>query len=145
MKQKKTALPKVDSIEKKYFLIDAKDKVLGRLASNAAIILMGKHKPSWTPFLDTGDFVIIINAEKVKFTGKKLMEKLYYRHSGYLGGLKKETAFSLLQKSPETVIFHAIKGMLPQNHLGRKMIKKLKVYKGSEHLHQAQKPVLMEF
>ncbi|MCL5408927.1 MAG: 50S ribosomal protein L13 [Candidatus Omnitrophica bacterium] len=145
MRQKKTFLPKVESIEKKYFLIDAKDKVLGRLATNVATILMGKHKPLWTPFLDTGDFVIIINAEKVKFTGKKLLEKAYYRHSGYLGGLKKETAFSLLQKNPETVIFHAVKGMLPKNHLGRKMLKKLKVYKGPEHLHQAQKPALLEF
>ena len=145
MKQKKTALPKIENIEKKYFLMDAKNRILGRLASNAATILMGKHKPLWTPFLDTGDFVIIINAEKVRFTGKKLTEKTYYRHSKYPGGLKKETAFSLLQKSPETVIIHAVKGMLPKSRLGNKMIKKLKVYKGPEHLHQAQKPVTLEF
>ncbi len=145
MKQKKTALPKIGTMEKKYFVVDAKDKILGRLASNVAIILMGKHKPMWTPFLDTGDFVIIVNAEKVKLTGKKLVEKIYYKHSGYLGGLKKATASFLLQKSPETVILHAVKGMLPKNHLGNKMIKKLKVYRGAEHLQQAQKPVLLEF
>jgi len=145
MKQQKTPLPKVESMEKQYFLVDAKNKTLGRLASNVAKVLLGKNKACYTPFLDTGDFVIVVNASKIKLTGKKLMEKTYHRHSGYPGGLRQETAFSLLQKSPETVIKLAVKGMLPKNKLGAKMLKKLKIYKDVEHLNKAQKPVVLEF
>ena len=136
----KTKVPKKEEVERKWYLVDAKDKILGRLASKIATILMGKHKPTWAPHIDTGDFVVVVNAEKIKVTGKKLADKKYYRHSGYLGGLKEETLYSLLQKSPETVIKLAVKGMLPHNKLGRKMLKKLKVYRGPEHPHQAQKP-----
>jgi large subunit ribosomal protein L13 len=145
MKQQKTPLPKIEGMEKKYFLVDAKNKTLGRLASNIAKVLIGKNKECYTPFLDTGDFVVVVNADKIKLTGKKLVEKTYHRHSGYPGGLREETALSLLQKSPETIIRHAVKGMLPKNRLGDKMLKKLKVYRGIEHLHQAQKPIVLEF
>lgn len=135
---------KENQIERKWYLVDVKDKILGRFASEIAVILMGKNKPIWSPHLDTGDFVVVINAEKVKVTGKKLTDKKYYRHSGYPGGLKEETLSSLLQKSPETVIKLAVKGMLPHNKLGREIIKKLKVYKGSEHPHESQKPLRLE-
>lgn len=129
---------------KEWFLIDAEGQILGRLASNIAKILMGKHKPTYTRNIDTGDYVIVVNAEKIKVTGKKLTDKIYYRHSGYLGGLKEETLMSLLTKKPEKVIELAVKGMLPKNKLGRKMIKKLKVYRGPEHPHQAQNPKLLK-
>ncbi len=145
MKTQKTPVPNGNTkIEKNFYLVDASNKTLGRLASNIAKILLGKHKSCWVPYEDTGDFVIVINAEKVKVTGKKIADKVYYRHSGYLGGLKKETFMSLMQKSPETIIKHAVKGMLPHNRLGRKLLKKLKVYRGPEHPHQAQKPVVLE-
>ncbi|MCM8759179.1 MAG: 50S ribosomal protein L13 [Candidatus Omnitrophica bacterium] len=145
MKAQKTPVPdKKTKIEKKFYLIDATGKTLGRLASNIANILLGKHKACYVPYADTGDFVIVINAEKVKLTGKKITDKVYYRHSGYLGGLKKETFLSLLQKSPETIIEHAVKGMLPHNRLGRKLLKKLKVYRGPNHPHEAQQPVALE-
>ncbi|HPP29349.1 MAG TPA: 50S ribosomal protein L13, partial [bacterium] len=123
----RTAVAKKQDIERKWYLIDASDKTLGRLASKVAKILMGKNKSVWTPNVDTGDFVVIVNASKVKVTGRKLDDKTYYRHSGYLGGLKKETLRSLMDRKPETVVTLAVRGMLPKTKLGRQMIKKLKV------------------
>ncbi len=140
----KTYMAKPGEIEGKWYILDAADKPLGRLASQAAQILIGKHKPEYTPHVDTGDHVIIINAEKVVLTGKKRQQKLYYRHSGYPGGLKKVDYATLLQKKPERAVYAAVKGMLPQNRLGRKMLKKLRVYSGSDHPHQAQKPEFWE-
>lgn len=129
--------------EGKWLIIDAEDKVLGRLASVVAYHLRGKHNPMYTPHADTGDSVIVINAEKIKLTGRKWDQKNYYRHSGYLGGLKTITAKHLLGKKPEDLIRFAVKGMLPKNSLGRKLFKKLKVYTGTEHPHEAQQPVVM--
>ncbi len=126
--------------DKKWWLVDAEDKVLGRLASEVANVLRGKNKAIFTPHVDTGDFVVVINAEKVKLTGNKWSQKMYHRHSGYIGGLKSISAEDLLKKKPEALIHHAVKGMLPKNRLGRKMIKKLKVYSGQEHPHEAQQP-----
>ncbi len=131
-------------IEKKWYVVDASGKVLGRLANKIAVILMGKHKPTYTPHVDTGDYVIVVNAEKVVLTGKKLDQKKYYRHSGYPGGLKELTARQMFEKHPEKVVYLAVKRMLPKNKLGRKMLKKLKVYAGPEHPHQAQKPEPLE-
>jgi len=139
-KSNKTFLPKKEAIEKKWWLIDAEGIVLGRLATKIANILRGKEKPTYTPFFDTGDFVIVVNADKVKLTGKKEEQKMYYRHSGYLGGLKEISFKHMMAKHPERVITHAIRGMLPKNKLNRKILKKLKVYPGSEHKHEAQKP-----
>jgi len=139
-----TSTIKGNKIERKWYLIDAKDKILGRIATKIATILIGKNKPIWSPNIDTGDFVIVINAEKIKVTGKKLSDKKYYKHSGYIGSLKEVPLSSLLNKSPETVIKLAVKGMLPKNKLGRKMIKKLKVYKGEKHPHASQNPILLE-
>jgi len=136
----KTYFPKKGEREVKWYLIDAQDKALGRLSATISTILTGKNKPSYTPFLDMGNFVIVINAAKVKLTGKKLKQKVYYRHSGYPGGLKATRAEELMAKAPERVIRLAVWGMLPKNKLGRALIKKLKVYAGSEHPHQAQKP-----
>lgn len=131
---------KEDTQNKKWFLIDAEDVVLGRLASKIATILRGKHKPTYSPHMDVGDFVIVINAEKVKLTGNKLTQKVYTRYSGYPDGLRKEVAHRLLDRKPTEVVRHAILGMLPHNRLGRQMGKKLKVYAGPEHPHQAQCP-----
>jgi large subunit ribosomal protein L13 len=139
----KTFLPEIKSIERKWFVVDAQDQVLGRLASRVASVLMGKEKPCYTDFLDTGDFVVVINAEKVRLTGKKLEQKSYYSHSGYPGGLKEISARDLLQKRPEKLVESAVKGMLPKTKMGSKMFRKLKVYKGDEHPHQAQKPELL--
>ena len=136
----KTFLPKVSEIEKNWYLVDAEDQVLGRMASAIAVVLMGKDKPHYTSFLDTGDFVVVVNAEKIRLTGNKLDEKLYRSHSGYPGGLKEISARDLLKKHPERLIQNAVKGMLPKNKLGKKMFKKLKVYRGSEHPHEAQRP-----
>ncbi len=136
----KTPLPKVNEIERKWYVVDASGKTLGRLASQIAIRLRGKHKPIFTPHLDTGDFIIVINAEKIRLTGKKLDQKKYYRHSGYMGGLKTRTAKQMLEKKPEDVIRLAVKRMLPKNRLGRKQLKKLKIYSGPNHPHQAQNP-----
>ena len=136
----KTYVPKKEEHEAKWYLIDAQGKVLGRLSATIATILTGKNKPSYTPFLDMGDFVIVINASKVKLTGKKLKNKVYYRHSGYPGGLKETRAEELKAKAPEKMIRLAVWGMLPKNKLGKALLKKLKVYTGSEHPHQAQKP-----
>lgn len=137
---KKTYSAKKSDITRNWHIIDAEDAVLGRMASKVAHILKGKHKPIYTPSIDTGDHVVIINAEKVKLTGKKLENKIYWRHSGYTGGIKSRTAGDIMEKSPEKVIRHAIAGMLPKNTIGRKMIKKLKVYAGPDHPHKAQQP-----
>jgi len=135
-----TFIAKKDEIERNWVLVDARDKVLGRLAADVASILRGKTKPAYTPHADVGDFVVIINAGKVILTGRKLEQKTYYRHSGYMGGLKSRTARQLMEKNPEEIIRHAVKGMLPKNSLGRSMFKKLKVYAGETHPHEAQKP-----
>lgn len=135
-----TRFTKKDEVERNWYIVDASDKVLGRLASRIATYLRGKHKPQFTPNVDTGDFVIVINAEKVRLTGNKLEQKVYYHHTGYPGGIKAETAKSRIKRKPEQMIIDAVWGMLPKNRLGRKMIKKLKVYRGSEHPHHAQKP-----
>ena len=136
----KTYYAKPNEVEREWLLIDAEDQVLGRVASKAAQILKGKHKPQYTPHVDTGDFVVVINADKIRVTGVKATDKEYYRHSGYPGGLKCETFQEAMEKHPERVIEHAVKGMLPKNTLGRAMAKKLKVYAGAEHPHMAQKP-----
>jgi len=135
-----TYMAKANEVDRKWYIIDAAGQTLGRLASEAAAIMRGKHKPQFTPHVDTGDFVIIINAEKIRLTGKKLQTKKYYRHSGYPGGLKVATAGDLLEKRPERVLEHAVHGMLPKNRLGEKLKLKLKVYAGSEHPHAAQQP-----
>jgi large subunit ribosomal protein L13 len=136
----KSYVPKPDEIRREWVVMDASDKVLGRLATEVARLLRGKHKPDFTPFLDTGDFVVVVNAERVRFTGNKLEDKKYYRHSGRPGSLKVETARERIEKYPERVIQAAVWGMLPKNRLGRKLLRKLKVYAGPEHPHQAQQP-----
>lgn len=136
----KTLIPKVKEIKHEWVLIDAKDQVLGRLASVIAKRLRGKHKPDFTPHLNTGDYVVVINADKVKLTGKKWDNKLYYKHTGYLGHLKTFTAKEMLKRHPENLIKLAVKRMLPKNKLGAKLLKKLKIYTGTEHPHQAQMP-----
>jgi len=136
----KTFVPKKDEIEKKWWLVNAEGKILGRLATKIAILLRGKNKPQFSNFLDTGDFVIVINAERVSVTGRKLEKKEYYSHSQYPGGLKTEVLKELLEKKPEEAIKRAVWGMIPKNKLGRAVYKKLKVYRGSEHPHQAQNP-----
>ena len=140
-----TYMAKPQEIERKWYVIDAEGKTLGRLASEAASILRGKNKPVFTPHMDTGDYVIIINAEKVEVTGKKRKEKIYKRHTGYPGGLREITFEKLQAKDPEEIIRHAVKGMMPNGKLGRQMYKKLKVYAGPEHRHAAQKPEVWEF
>ncbi len=140
----KTPLPKADQIERKWYVVDASGKVLGRLATQIAMRLRGKHKPEYTPHLDTGDFIIVVNAEKVKLTARKLDQKKYYRHSGYLGGLKERTARQMLNDKPEEVIRLAVKRMLPKNKLARHQLKKLKIYRGPEHRHEAQRPEPLE-
>jgi large subunit ribosomal protein L13 len=136
----RTFVPKEGEITRDWVVMDASDQVLGRLATEAARILRGKHKPDFTPYLDTGDFVVIVNAEKVRLTGAKFDQKVYYRHSGRPGSLKSETARERLEKYPERVIQAAVWGMLPKNRLGRKLLRKLKVYAGPEHPHEAQQP-----
>lgn len=128
------------NIQRKWYVVDAEGMVLGRLATQVASILRGKHKPTYTPHVDTGDYVIILNADKVVLTGNKLDQKIYYRHTGYPGGLRETTARNMIAKKPEFVVQEAIRGMLPHNSLGRAMIKKLKVYAGATHEHQAQQP-----
>ena len=132
------------TIERKWYVVDAADQTLGRLASQVASVLRGKNKPTYTPSMDTGDYVIVVNADKIKVTGKKLDQKIYYRHSDYVGGMKETTLKELLAKKPEDVINFAVKGMLPKGPLGRQMIKKLHVYAGPEHNHAAQKPEVLE-
>ncbi len=137
----KTFIPKEDNIERIWYIVNAEDKALGRLASKVATILRGKHKPIYVPHADVGDYVIVINAAKVRLTGKKLEQKVYYHYSGYPGGLKETHLSDLMKKNPEEVIKRAVKGMLPKNKLGRKMLTKLKVYQDKEHHQEAQKPV----
>lgn len=141
----KTPTVKAEDIEHQWHVVDASGQVLGRLASRVAHMLRGKHKPTFSPHLDTGDHVIVINASKVVVTGKKAAQKTYYRHSGYPGGLKRVSYERIFAKSPERMVRMAIKGMLPHNTLGRKMFRKLKVYDGPEHPHAAQKPVSLEW
>ena len=140
----KTYMASPSTIERKWYVIDATGHTLGRLSSEVAKILRGKNKPTFTPHIDTGDYVIIVNADKIAVTGKKLDQKVYYRHSAYVGGLKQETLRQKLDKKPEDVLVHAIKGMLPKGPLGREMLKKLHVYAGPEHEHAAQKPEVLE-
>jgi large subunit ribosomal protein L13 len=140
----KTFTARPAEIEREWLLIDAEGQVLGRLASTVAMLLRGKHKPIYTPHVDTGDHVVIINAAKVRLTGRKLQNKVKYRHSGYPGGLKATKIEKLMQTRPESVIRDAVRGMLPKNPLGRRMLGKLKVYPGSDHPHQAQKPRRVE-
>ena len=140
----KTYVPKQDEIEKAWYVIDAKDKVLGRVAAEAARLLRGKHKPQYTPYLDCGDHVIIINAEKARVTGNKYNDKMYYRHSGYVGGLSETSYAEMLAKHPARAMFLAVKGMLPHNRLGRKLTTNVRVYAGPEHPHTAQQPTVHE-
>lgn len=139
----KTFTAKPDLVKRKWYLVDASDKTLGRLASRIAHILRGKHKPEFTPNVDTGDYIIVVNAEKIHVTGNKAKDKVYYRHSGYPGGLKTITFEKLLAKAPERILTLAVKGMLPKGPLGYAMLKKLKVYAGGEHHHSAQQPELL--
>ena len=139
-----TYMPSAANIERKWYVVDASGLTLGRLSSEVAKILRGKNKPIYTPFMDTGDYVIIINADKIAVTGKKMDQKVYRHHTGYIGGLKEVTLKKMLETKPTEVVRHAVKGMLPKNALGRKMMKKLRVYAGSEHGHEAQKPEVLE-
>lgn len=141
----KTFIADPATVGKKWYVVDATDMTLGRLASEVAKVLRGKNKPEFTPFLDMGDYVIVINAEKIKVTGKKLDQKIYYKHSDYVGGMKETTLREQLAKKPESVVEMAVKGMLPKGPLGRKMYTKLFVYAGPEHKHAAQKPEVLTF
>lgn len=141
----KSFIQNPNQVERKWFVVDAKGQTLGRLASQVAAVLRGKHKPTFTPHVDCGDFVIVINCDQVKLTGKKLDKKMYRWHTGYLGHLRERTAREMLNTKPERVVELAIKGMLPKNTLGRQMGKKLKVFRGAEHNHQAQKPETLTF
>jgi large subunit ribosomal protein L13 len=136
----KTYLAPVNEIEKKWYVVDAKDKILGRLATEIASRLRGKHKPTFSPFIDNGDFIIVTNADKIQLTGKKWDDKKYYRHTGWMGGIKETTAKELLEKHPTDLVTKAVKGMLPKNKIGRAQLKKLKVYSGGDHPHAAQQP-----
>ncbi|MBN2061727.1 MAG: 50S ribosomal protein L13 [Deltaproteobacteria bacterium] len=140
----KTYVAKEHEIEKKWYLVNAEGRILGRLATQIALRLRGKHRPVFTPHADTGDFIVVVNAEKISMTGKKWDEKKYYRHSGYPGGLKTITAKKLLEKKPEEIIRMAVKRMLPKNSLGTRQLKKLKIYAGSNHPHEAQNPENLE-
>jgi large subunit ribosomal protein L13 len=139
----KTISAKFEPDSRKWVLVDAKDRVLGRLATQIAMRLRGKHLPSFSPHVDTGDFVVVVNAEKVRLTGRKWDQKTYYRHTGYMGGIKATTARKMNQEHPERLIRFAVWGMLPKNRLGRKLLKKLKIYRGAEHPHEAQQPALL--
>ena len=136
----KTYHTPVEEIERKWYVVDAEGKVLGRLASEIATRLRGKHKPNFSSHMDVGDFIVVVNAEKVKLTGNKLADKMYYHHSGYIGGLREQTAKEVLEKKPEELLKSAVKGMLSKSNLGRQQFKKLKVYAGSDHPHAAQQP-----
>ena len=140
----KTYLAPVNEIEKKWYVVDAENKVLGRLASEIASRLRGKHKPTFSPFMDNGDFIIVTNADKVMLTGNKMDDKKYYRHTGYMGGIKEASAKELLEKHPTQLVAKAVKGMLPKNKLGRAQLKKLKVYAGATHPHAAQQPEALD-
>ena len=141
----KTYMANPDKIERKWYVVDAEGCTLGRLASEVAKVLRGKNKPEYTPHIDTGDYVIVVNADKIKVTGKKLDQKIYYHHSDYVGGMKETTLREMMAKKPEKVVELAVKGMLPKGPLGRAMIKKLHVYAGAEHANQAQKPEVLTF
>ena len=140
----KSFMASPSTIERKWYVVDATDHTLGRLSAEIANVLRGKKKPIFTPHIDTGDYVIVVNADKIKVTGKKLEQKIYYNHSDYVGGMKETTLKEMLQKKPEYVIRHAVKGMLPKGPLGREMMTKLHVYAGAEHPHAAQKPEVLE-
>ncbi len=140
----KTYTTKKDDIERQWFVVDATDQTLGRMSSQIASILRGKHKPIFSPHMDTGDYVIVVNAEKIHVTGNRLDEKMYHHHSGYPGGLRSRTLRQMLASKPEEVIYEAVRRMLPKNNLGRHMLKKLKVYAGPEHPHEAQQPAALE-
>ncbi len=140
----KTYSAKKETVVRDWYLVNADGKVLGRLAAEIARRLRGKHKPVYTPHVDTGDFIVVVNADKISFTGKKLTDKIYYHHTGYPGGLKSTTAGKMLEEKPEEVLLGAVRGMLPKNSLGRQMLKKLKVYKGDKHPHKAQMAELLE-
>lgn len=140
----KTFSPKAAEIRRDWFLVDAEGQTLGRLATELALRLRGKHKPQYTPHVDMGDHIVVINAEKIRVTGRKLKDKMYHRHTGYVGNLKSESLEQLLQRAPERVLTLAVKGMLPRNPLGRQMLTKLRVVCGAEHPHQAQQPVRLE-
>ena len=140
----KTYLAPVNEIEKKWYVVDAENKVLGRLASEVAARLRGKHKPTFSTFIDNGDFIIVTNADKVQLTGNKWDNKKYYRHTGYMGGIKEANAKELLEKHPTDLVMNAVKGMLPKNRLGRAQLKKLKVYAGKDHPHAAQQPEVLD-
>jgi len=141
----KTYVTKPGSVEREWYVVDAEGKTLGRLASQIAARLRGKHKPQYSPAVDAGDFIIVVNVDKVRVTGRKLEQKRYYRHTGYPGGLREITLADQLQRHPTRVLQAAVRGMLPRNHLGRQMLKKLKLYAGPEHPHQAQQPKSLEF
>ena len=140
----KTSIPSVDSSKRQWYLVDAENQTLGRLATEVASVLRGKNKPSFTPHLDTGDFVVVVNADKIRVSGKKAEQKLYRRHSGRPGGMKVETFSALQNRLPERIVEKAVKGMLPHNALGRQLFRKLKVYRGSDHPHIAQKPQILK-
>jgi len=140
----KTYVTNPSEVEREWYVVDATGRTLGRLATRVAHVLRGKHKPIYSPSVDTGDYVIVVNADKIHVTGRKLDQKIYYRYSGYPGGLKEITLRNLLQKHPTRVIMHAVRGMLPKNRLGRRMLKKLKVYAGPDHPHAAQQPEPLE-
>ncbi len=140
----KTFHERKEDVNRDWYLVDAQDKILGRLASGIAHRLRGKHKPIYAPYMDAGDFVIVVNAEKISLTGKKPTDKIYYRHSGYPGGLKATTAGKLLKEKPEELLRAAVRGMLPKNTLGRAMLKKLKIYTGGDHPHEAQCPRILD-
>ncbi|MDP6834246.1 MAG: 50S ribosomal protein L13 [Prochlorococcaceae cyanobacterium ETNP1_MAG_9] len=140
----KTSIPSVDSSKRQWYLVDAENQTLGRLATEVASVLRGKNKPSFTPHLDTGDFVVVVNADKIRVSGKKAEQKLYRRHSGRPGGMKVETFAALQNRIPERIVEKAIKGMLPHNALGRQLFRKLKVYRGADHPHTAQKPQILK-
>ncbi|NOZ56648.1 MAG: 50S ribosomal protein L13 [Calditrichaeota bacterium] len=140
----KTTMPKAKDIEQKWYIVDAEGKILGRLASKVAFILRGKHRPEFAPHMDFGDHIIIINADKIRVTGRKAQQKHYVSYSGYPGGLKTVSYTRMLREHPERILFHAIKGMLPHNRLGRKLLKKVRIYAGPDHPHQAQQPEPLE-
>ena len=140
----KTFSAKPQEVQPSWYVVNAEGQTLGRLASQIASRLRGKHKPEYTPHVDTGDYIVVVNAEKIYVTGRKLKNKIYYKHTGYIGNLKKESLEHLMQRAPEKALERAVKGMLPRNPLGRQMFKKLRVFSGTEHPHQAQQPVLLE-
>ncbi len=140
----KTYTPKPQDIQRDWYIVDADDKILGRLATQIALRLRGKHKPEYTPYVDNGDFIVVVNAAKIKVTGKKMTDKIYKKHTGHMGGLKETPLKDMLAKKPEDVIILAVKGMLPKTRLGRALLKKLKVYAGTEHPHSSQQPKQLE-